>query len=76
VSHRIEELQIAEDELAEQLQQHSEALQGVREALQADRDDVELVQVSFASGTFGFLAAGDQTPQPRVHWAAEGRSHK
>jgi hypothetical protein len=45
------ELQAAEDDLAEQLQQHSEALQGVREALQADQGDVELVQVPHADGT-------------------------
>lgn len=44
------ELQAAEDDLTEQLQQHSEALQGVREALQADQGNIELVQVTHANG--------------------------
>ena len=45
-----DELQAAEAELAEQLQQHSEALQGVREALHADPGNIELVQVMHANG--------------------------
>jgi hypothetical protein len=67
------ELQVAEDELAEQLQQHSEALQGVREALQADPGNVELVQVKFATNTFAALKLaarhhGSQAPQRHIHW--------
>ena len=45
-----EELQAVEDDLAEQLQQHSEALHGVRDAMQADPENAELVQVTCIDG--------------------------
>jgi hypothetical protein len=45
-----DELQAAEAELAEQLQKHSEALQGVREALHADPGNAELLQVTCIDG--------------------------
>lgn len=40
-----DELQAAEAELAEQLRQHNEALQGVRDALSADAGNAELIEV-------------------------------
>ena len=39
------ELAAAEADLAEQLQQHQEALQGVRDALELDSQDAELIEV-------------------------------